>query len=571
MLVELNINEFAIIEKANIRFSEGLNIITGETGTGKSIMVDALNLVLGARSDKNYIKDGSEKTIVEALFFIEDSSKIKPILDEFGIDLEKDNNILITREIYLTGRSISRVNGRVVTLSMLSRLTHKLVDIQGQHEHQSLLSSENHIEFIDLLGDSKLKTYKKKVREEYKKLVELREKLKKLSQNEMERERTIDLLKFQVDEIDEIDLKVDEENELINKHKLLSNAQELSVLANSVSEKLSLSSYGNSSIIDEIRNLSRIVNKIVSFDENLRIHEETLESISFSLEDISRDINDYISNIDFDFETLIEVENRLGVLNKLKRKYGNTISEIFEYREKIFEELRILSNLDEEIEKINIEIYSKEKDLKELSEELSVERKSIGSKLEKRMIDELKELNMKDAKFKVNIEELESFSINGINKIEFFISTNLGQGLKPMSKVASGGEISRVMLAFKNILAEVDNIDSLIFDEIDTGISGRTAQIVGEKILQISKNYQVICITHLPQIAAMADTHFLINKTLSKDNKTLTNITKLNEDEKVNEICRLIGGVYVTDITKKHAREMIDLTKKQKKLINKNT
>lgn len=566
MLIELNIQEFAIIQKATICFSEGLNIITGETGTGKSIMVDALNLVLGGRSDKNYIKDGSKKTIVEALFFIEDSDDINRILDEYGIELE-DNNILITREIHTSGRSVSRVNGRAVTLNILSSLTNKLIDIQGQHEHQSLLSSDKHIEFVDMLGDKNLKENKKKVKREYLELAELKNKLKQLAQNEMERERTIDLLKFQVEEIEEMDLKVDEEESLIKEHKILSNSQELSKLVNTINEKLSLSDYSSSSVIDEIRSVSKTLSQITDYDESLKVHEETLEGISYSLEDISRDISDYGNNIEFDFEKLDDVENRLGILNKLKRKYGNSIEEIFKYKEKILEELRILLNLDEEIEKINQAIELQEEKLAVHCRELSIERKKISNELEKKMIAELKELNMENASFKVEIKELDNFTEKGKDRIEFFISTNIGQGLKPMSKIASGGEISRIMLAFKNILAEVDNINSLIFDEIDTGISGRTAQIVGEKILQISKKHQVICITHLPQIAAMADTHFLIDKNLSEDKKTLTSIIKLKEEERVSEICRLIGGVCVTETTKKHAQEMIDLSQKQKKLL----
>ena len=566
MLIELNIQEFAIIEKATICFSEGLNIITGETGTGKSIMVDALNLVLGGRSDKNYIKDGSKKTIVEALFFIQDSDSLNHILDEYGIELE-ESSILITREIHISGRSVSRVNGRAVTLNILSNLTNKLIDIQGQHEHQSLLSSDKHIEFIDMLGDKNLKDNKKQVKQEYLELAELNHKLKNLAQNEMERERTIDLLKFQVEEIEEMDLKVDEEESLIKEHKILSNSQELSKFVNTINEKLSLSDYGTASVIDEIRSISKTLSQITYYDESLKVHEETLEGISYSLEDVSREISDYGNNINFDFEKLDNVESRLGILNKLKRKYGNSIEEIFLYKEKILEELRILLNLDEEIEKINQAIKLQQEKLEVHCKELSIERKKISLELEKKMITELKELNMENASFEVEINELDHFTEKGKDKIEFFISTNIGQGLKPMSKIASGGEISRIMLAFKNILAEVDNINSLIFDEIDTGISGRTAQIVGEKILQISKKHQVICITHLPQIAAMADTHFLIDKSLSEDKKTLTSIIKLKEEERVNEICRLIGGVYVTETTKKHAQEMIDLSKKQKKLL----
>lgn len=564
MLVELNIEDFAIIEKACVSFLKGLNIITGETGTGKSIMVDALNLVLGGRSDKNYIRDGKEKTLVQALFIVSESGHVRSVLDEYGIELESDHTMLITREIHVSGRSVARVNGHIVTLSMLSKLTDKLIDIQGQHEHQSLLSPEQHIEFIDLLGDKSLMEIKQRVKKEYTVLVELRSQLKNLTQNEMERERTIDLLQFQVEEIDEIDFEIDEEEELIKNHKLLTNAEELSRLVSSVTDQLSLDSFTNKSVIDDIREISRSLAKIVYFDDTLRVYEETLESIAFSLEDVSREISSYGANIEFDFEKLNEVENRLSILNKLKRKYGSSIEEIFEYRDKILNDLNILNNLDEEIEKINKSISEKEALLDNYSDKLTKERKKISVKLEKQMIKELHELNMENVEFKVDIKPLENLTRKGKDKVEFFISTNVGQSLKPISKIASGGEMSRIMLGFKNILAEVDDISSLVFDEIDTGISGRTAQIVGEKIQQISTKHQVICITHLPQIAAMSDTHFVINKETEKAKDTKTSIIKLKEEEKIDEICRLISGVCVTEITKKHAEEMLSLSKQYK-------
>ena len=568
MLVELNIEDFAIIEKAQISFSKGLNIITGETGTGKSIMVDALNLVLGGRADKNYIKDGKEKTVVQSLFIIENRKNIESILNDYGIDLEADGSLLITREIHLSGRSIARVNGHIVTLTMLSSITDKLIDIQGQHEHQSLLSPEKHMDFVDLLGDDNLRKLKREVKKEHAELSALKTTLKGLTQNEMERERTIDLLQFQVEEIEEIDFKVDEEEELIKSHKLLTNAEELSKHVSTITDQLSLTSYNSNSVIDEIRSISKTLGKITFYDDSLSVHEETLDSISFTLEDIAREISDYGNSIDFDFDKLNEIENRLSILNKLKRKYGSSIAEIFEYRDKVSKELNIMLNLDEEIEKINIKIEEKEKALNVLSEKLTTERKKIGDLLEKAIISELSELNMEDVEFKVDIKQLDHFTKNGRDKIEFFISTNVGQSLRPLSKVASGGEMSRIMLGFKNILADVDDISSLVFDEIDTGISGRTAQIVGEKILQVSKKHQVICITHLPQIAAMSDTHFLIRKQTEKGTSTKTSIVKLKESEKTDEICRLISGVCVTEITKKHAEEMIKLSKQYKQSLD---
>ncbi|AFS78400.1 DNA repair protein RecN [Gottschalkia acidurici 9a] len=560
MLLELNIQNFAIIEKAKISFTEGLNIITGETGTGKSIIVDAINLVLGGRADRNYIKDGEEKTIVEALFYIEKKSLVTDILNKYGIEIETDDSVLITREIHLGGKSVSRVNGRTVTLSMLIEITSKLIDIQGQHENQSLLNTENHITFVDLLGDDQFKVLKDKVKVEYAKLIALKNNLRNLIKNEREREREIDLLKFQIEEIDEFELEKDEEDYLMKKYDIMSNTQEISTTINNINEQLNSSNYNKSSVIDQLRSISIMLNKVSQYDQELKRYGESIETICYTIEDISKEIRDYQNNIEFNFETFIELENRISGLNKLKRKYGNTIEDILKYREDIFEELQILLNLEEEIKRINENIENVENNLDKYCHNLTNERKKICMKLEKNISNELNQLNMENTIFKVNIRELEYFSESGKDNVEFFISTNIGQQLKPLSKVASGGEMSRIILSFKNILAELDNINSLIFDEIDTGISGRTAQTVGEKIAQISKSHQVICITHLPQIAVMADTHFLINKELI-ENKTLTKIKKLNEEEQIDEICRLIGGVSVTEITKKHAKEMIKLSK----------
>ncbi|MGF7057017.1 DNA repair protein RecN [Brassicibacter mesophilus] len=563
MLLELNIENFAIIDKLRISFTKGLNILTGETGTGKSIIIDAISLVLGGRATREYIRSGSDRTVIEALFSINSPEIMLSVLGNFGIDYEKDDTLLITREIHNTGRSTSRVNGRTVTLSMLNDITNKLIDIHGQHEHQSLLFSERHIDFIDCLGKDDVIIIKEKVKEEYSKLSFLRNKLKQISNNEMEKERKLDLLKFQLSEINEASLKVSEEEEISNQFKILSNVEIISNSLKTVIENLSSSDYNTKPVIDQLNSMYIILQKLGKHDERLSTFAASIESTVYQLQDIVRELRYYEEGIEYDPERLKFLEDRMDLINRLKRKYGKTIQEILEYRENIFNELAILMNCEEEIKSIKSQIRSIEAVLEDCCDRLSKERKNISSLVERAITKELKELNMGNVSFKVKIDKLDYFTQNGNDKIEFLISTNPGEPLKSLSKVVSGGEMSRIMLAFKNILAEVDNIPTLIFDEIDTGISGRTAQIVGEKISKISNTHQVICITHLPQIAAMADSHFMINKIIH-ENITKTEIKRLQYDERVEELSRLLGGVSLTNTTKKHANEMLEMSKKIK-------
>ena len=563
MLLELNIENFAIIDKLRISFTKGLNILTGETGTGKSIIIDAISMVLGGRATKEYIRSGSNKTVIEALFSINSPEIMRNILENFGIKYEKDNTILITREIHSSGRSTSRVNGRTVTLSMLSDITNKLIDIHGQHEHQSLLFSERHIDFIDCLGKDNVLTLKEKVSEEYSRLVILRNKLKQLSDNDMEKERKLDLLRFQLSEIDEANLKFSEEDEISNQFNILSNAETISNSLKTVIENLNSSDYNTKPVIDQLNSMYVMLQKLSKYDDKLSSFASTIESTVYQLQDLVRELRYYEEGIDYDPEKLKYLDDRLDLINRLKRKYGKTIQEILEYRESIFSEYDMLLNCEEEIKSTKSQIQSIEDILESYCNKLSKERKKISVLVEEAITKELKELNMSNVSFKVKIDKLNYFTHNGKDKIEFLISTNPGEPLKSLSKVVSGGEMSRIMLAFKSILAEVDDIPTLIFDEIDTGISGRTAQIVGEKISKISSTHQVICITHLPQIAAMADSHFMIDKII-QGNITKTEIRRLEYADQVEELSRLLGGVSLTDTTKKHAKEMLEMSKKIK-------
>lgn len=568
MLLELNIENFILIENINIAFTKGLNVMSGETGAGKSIVIDAVNLVLGEKSNKEYVRTGKEKAVIQAVFDIS-SIDIKTLLDEYGIDCE-DNILIFTREIYGTGRSLGRINGRLVQLSLMKKIGKMLIDIHGQHEHQSLLYSENHLNMLDLYGNEELKGTLHKVKERYKKIKNIQNELKTLKGNDKEREREIDLLKFQIEEIDTCNLKSNEDVELDKEYKLLKNSEAIYSTISSIYEMVSPNMNENITISGLFSNILGDFEIVASLDEKLLNFFNELQDIHYRLQDISTDLRHYRENITFDPDMLLEIENRLDTINNLKRKYGNTIEEIFNYRRDLSEKLETLINSTDKINKLNADLKKLKEEYLNFSNELSTNRKRIGKEFERKILQELKYLNLDKAKFKVNIEQNLDKDSNiilakdGLDKIEFLISTNPGEPLKPLSKVASGGEISRIMLAMKVILAKIDNIPTLIFDEIDTGISGKTANVVGEKLFQISDTHQTICISHLPQICVMGDNHLFIEKTLLND-QTITSIKTLGLNERINEISRLIGGNVITDLTEKNAKEMLELAEKTKK------
>lgn len=561
MLLELSIENFAIIDKVRINFTEGLNVLTGETGAGKSIIIDAISLVLGGRADKEYVRNGCQKTTIEALFTTDKISEIDEVLKEYGIENESENFLIITREIFSSGRSTSRINGRAVTLSMLNSITNKLIDIHGQHDHQSLLKSDKHSDFIDSLGDENLRRLKENIKTEFEKLQTIKARLKELVNDEMEKERKIDLLKFQIEEIDEAKLIEGEENELEKEYNILSNSENIMKVLSEVVTSLDSDYYNNSSVLDKLNYILVNLNKIAKHDNEILNFANIVESSIYQLEDLHREVRTYLERIEYNPQRIEYLSERIDLINKLKRKYGKTIKDILQYREEIEKELTELLNCEKEIDNLKKSIVEHEYKLNTYCQKLTKLRTSISQKFEEDIIRELKEVNMTNVKFKVSIEQLKDFTKNGLDKIEFLVSTNPSEPLKSLSKIVSGGEMSRIMLAFKSILAEIDEIPTLIFDEIDTGISGRTAQIVGEKISKLSNNRQIICITHLPQIAALSDSHYLISKKIV-DNKSVTEIYKLNYDERIEEMSRLLGGVALTETTKQHAKEMIEMSKK---------
>jgi DNA repair protein RecN (Recombination protein N) len=564
MLKELSIKNFAIIDDLKIEFDYGLNLLTGETGSGKSIIIEALGLVLGGRSSKDLIRTGQEKAFVEALFCIDNN--IKSLLSKYGFDTGEDI-LVISREISENYPSISRLNGRPITLNILSKITPNLVDIFGQHEHQSLLNTQNHLLLIDSLGDKGHRGLLEKIDSNYEKYIDEKKKLDEMRISSAEREREIDLLKYQIEEIDNANLSPEDDFEIENNFKKYSNIQSIQMGLGNVLENLDGSDYEKDSILNLLSNCISFLNNIKSFDEDIVKYLNRFDELRYELQDLARDINYYLESLEIDEEKLIYYRDRLDLVNKLKKKYGGTIEKIFDYRNKIFDEYENLINYEKKIEEINNNLKKYEEMLTNDSLLLRDKRIKIAKTLEKRLTEELKELNMTNVVFKVNFKE-KDLSYNGLDDIEFLIATNPGESLKSLSKIISGGEMSRIMLGFKNILADNDKIPTLIFDEIDTGISGRTAQIVGEKICKISKNHQIISISHLPQITALADSHFKIYKQ-SQNGTTVTKVKKLTFDEKIQEMARLLGGVNVTETTVNHAKEMLSMSKKIKSELRK--
>ncbi|WFA09701.1 DNA repair protein RecN [Tissierella sp. Yu-01] len=558
MLKELSIKNFAIIDDVKVDFTKGLNLLTGETGSGKSIIIEALEIVLGGRSSKDLIRSGEDKAIIEALFFIDED--IIEIIRENGFDSE-ENVLILTKEIFKNYPSISRINGRPITINLLRNITSKLIDIFGQHEHQSLLNISNHQLLIDSFGDTEFNELLGKIQQNYELYSIEKKKLNELNISSHEREREIDLLKFQIDEIEEANLTTEDDEKIEVEFNRVSNIVNIITGLNQIIGLISGTNYDNNSILDLIDRTISILNNVCKYDKGLESYLNRLQDIRYEMQDLSRGFDTYAEGLEVDEEKLLFLNARLDIVNKLKKKYGLTVNKILEYKNNINEQYEKLINYENEIEKIKKNISKYEVILAKDSELLSNKRKIIAEKFESLISKELEELNMNNVIFKVNFDKKPKFSATGLDSIEFLISTNPGETLKPISKIVSGGEMSRIMLGFKSIIADNDRIPTLIFDEIDTGISGRTAQVVGEKIKRISHNHQVISISHLPQIAALADSHYVIDKNII-NGKAQTNIKKLSDNERVKEMARLLGGVNVTETTLNHAKEMLEMSKK---------
>ena len=551
MLLELNIENFAIIENMKIEFESGLNVLTGETGSGKSIIIDSLGLVLGQRANKDIIKKGKDRAFIEAVFSSYDE-ETRDLLLEYGID--SGDLVVVSKEIREKGPSITRVNNRTVTSQILSKISSHLIDIFAQHESISLMDNKNQLKLIDDFSGKGQRQLLADLKELVEEINSLKNEYNEKSNMEQNKDREIDLLEYQIKEIEDAGLSDYDDEELYDDFNALNNMTD-TLIKLSEAKSLINEGYETSSLEDILDRVIANVVDVTSYNKDLKEVEENLEDIRFRISDIAKDLDRYINTSEIDEERLQFLKERIDLVNNLKLKYGNNVKTINIFFDEISERLRFLQNFEDNLNKLLKKIKEKEKEALILAEKISQNRKKTARILEKKVEEEINKLNIKDAKFKIDIKE-KDLSFDGIDKIEFLIAPNLGQDLMPMAKVASGGEMSRIMLGFKSIIAEKDNIPTLVFDEIDTGISGKTAQIVGNKIKEVSKDRQVIVISHLPQIVALADTHFAIKKDVV-NNSTISTIDKLSYDERVNEVARLIGGMNISEIAIETAKEMI--------------
>ena len=554
MILKMYMKNCALIEESRLTINSGLNILTGETGAGKSIIIEALGLCLGEKYDRSFLRKGTDKGVCEILVSSK-SSNLKEVLDKYDIDYD-DDEIIITRVIYSDGKSVARINGRTVKVSILKEVACTIVDLHSQHQNQVLLNKDTHIRFLDLFGEKDIQKLKANYKESYNEFNKIKKELNDLNENkdDMEIQREIDLIKFQINEIDAANLNPEECEDLKSQRELCRNSEKI---YNNLSLSYEKLYEGNINAVDLIGMASKELSDIASYDKNISEYSENIERIMYELQDISREIRDYKENISFNPYEMEEIEQRIDQINNLRRKYGNSIKDIFEYRQKIQNRLDEILNRDEKVAALKAELEKLESVLYDKAKEVSKARKKVAVDLQDVLIEELHSLNMKNVVFEVSFREI-PFNQNGCDDVEFMASFNLGEDIKPIYKVASGGEMSRFMLAFKTILADIDEIDTLVFDEIDTGISGIAAQIVGEKLSKIGKKKQVMCITHLPQIAANGHTHYRIEKNTS-NNRTYTNIKELTFDERIDEIARLIAGNNITEKTIEHAHEIIEL------------
>lgn len=558
MLVEIRVENFAIIDSLHISFKEGLTVITGETGAGKSILIDAIQLLVGGRASQEFVRHGAEKAEIEALFDVEFNASCREECAGVGIDSE-DGMLVLRREVSRNGKSVCRANGKLITLTILRDIGRHLIDIHGQHEHQELLLPEKHLRLLDRFGNDALQKAKEQYTVHYKKAKELSAKLARFNHDEQEMAQRLDLLQYQINEIEEAKIRQDEDAELQEERRKLMNFEKLYEAGHYAYEALN----GEEKALDWLRKALGELESITSLDTELDEVTKMINEGFYIIEEQVHLLRDHVELMEFDPNRLDSIEKRLDELNHLKHKYGKTIEDVLKHLEQIQKEYEDLVGRDQKVEELDDAFKCELVLLSERASVLTAERKVLADQLVKAINHQLADLYMEKAQFDIGIEELITSDLGGYTKdgrdqVEFFISTNTGEPFKPLAKIASGGEMSRIMLAIKSHFKAYRGTTSIIFDEVDTGVGGRVAQAMAEKIYGLSKGSQVFCITHLPQVAAMADQHIYIAKT-EKDNRTITSVTALNDTEKVEEIARMLSGVEMTELTRKHAEELVKL------------
>lgn len=547
MLSLLHIENIAVIEQADISFDPGFNVLTGETGAGKSIVIDAISAILGKRAYRDMIRTGTNKASVRAVF-----TKV-PALPWFGENgVDYDEETVIQRDIFMDGKNVCRVNGTLVTVSILQKLGLQLINIHGQHDSATLFDEENHLRFLDAFADNEalLLDY----REKFSAVSALRREIDRMTMDEGEKLRRMETLKYQVEEIEKADLKAGEDEELEQRRKLLQNSEKLSQGLEEASESL-LGGDDSDGAAALLAQAAYALSRIARYSDDYTAFQERLTDLKYQVQDIADEVRDALEELSYSADELEQIESRLDIIHRLRRKYGTTCQEILEYLENARKELDEIEFADDRVEHLKKQLSVKEKAAWEAAMLLRKDRQEKGNLLSEKILSELRQLDMPRVQFQCRFRETE-LGADGADQVAFYLSANAGEDLKPLSKVASGGELARIMLSMKNVLAERDAVDTLIFDEVDTGVSGRAAQRIAEKLRALAQHKQVLCVTHLPQLAALADTHMLIAKS-EHDGRTFTTVTPLDREGRKQELARIIGGTNITEITLKSAEEML--------------
>lgn len=552
MLQTLSIKQFAIIDELEIHFSDGLTVLSGETGSGKSIIIDAIGQLIGMRASSDFVRHGEKKAIIEGIFDIDNSKEAISVLNELDIDIDEDF-LLVKREIFSSGKSICRINNQIVTLQDLRKVMQELLDIHGQHETQTLLKQKYHLKLLDDYAENQYSSVKEQYETTFNEYKEKKKELEELQSADQALLQRLDLMKFQFEELQEASLKEGEITQLESDIKRIQNSEKLSLALNNAHVTLT----DEHAITDRLYELS---NHLQTIDDiipgRFKKLKEDIDQFYYTLEDAKHELYDEMSNTEFDEQLLNELESRMNLLNNLKRKYGKTIDELITYQSKLESEISKIENYEESTSQLKEEIDLLYEKVIKYGQSLSKERRIVARTLRDHIVAEIQNLQMKDANLEISFQPLETPTIEGIEFVEFLISPNKGEPLKSLNKIASGGELSRIMLALKSIFVESRGQTAILFDEVDSGVSGQAAQKMAEKMRDIAKYIQVICISHLPQVASMSDHHLLISK-MSKNDRTTTQVKELKKEDKIDEIARMISGASVTELTRENAREMI--------------
>lgn len=552
MLQTLSIKQFAIIDELEIHFSDGLTVLSGETGSGKSIIIDAIGQLIGMRASSDFVRHGEKKAIIEGIFDIDNSKEAISVLNKLDIDIDEDF-LLVKREIFSSGKSICRINNQIVTLQDLRKVMQELLDIHGQHETQTLLKQKYHLKLLDDYAENQYSRVKEQYETTFNEYKEKKKELEELQSADQALLQRLDLMKFQFEELQEASLKEGEITQLESDIKRIQNSEKLSLALNNAHVTLT----DEHAITDRLYELS---NHLQTIDDiipgRFKKLKADIDQFYYTLEDAKHELYDEMSNTEFDEQLLNELESRMNLLNNLKRKYGKTIDELITYQSKLESEISKIENYEESTSQLKEEIDLLYEKVIKYGQSLSKERRIVARTLRDHIVAEIQNLQMKDANLEISFQPLETPTIEGIEFVEFLISPNKGEPLKSLNKIASGGELSRIMLALKSIFVESRGQTAILFDEVDSGVSGQAAQKMAEKMRDIAKYIQVICISHLPQVASMSDHHLLISK-MSKNDRTTTQVKELKKEDKIDEIARMISGASVTELTRENAREMI--------------